>query len=59
MWRPTGQPHMWFTGGGLGQCRIYSRFIALQIKRDLHLAAKSAEKRKVPSRPAPMHAASA
>lgn len=41
MWHKTDQPNMWFTGGGLGQCRIYSKFIMLQIKRDLHELAKS------------------
>ena len=25
------QPGLWFTGGSFSQCRIYSRFIALQI----------------------------
>ena len=32
MWRRTPQPGMWFVGGGLPQVRIYSRFLALQIK---------------------------
>jgi cation diffusion facilitator CzcD-associated flavoprotein CzcO len=31
MWSRTGQPGLWFTGGAFSQCRIYSRFIALQI----------------------------
>ncbi|MDO8399109.1 MAG: NAD(P)/FAD-dependent oxidoreductase [Bradyrhizobium sp.] len=31
MWTRTGQPGLWFTGGSFSQCRIYSRFIALQI----------------------------
>jgi putative flavoprotein involved in K+ transport len=31
MWTRTGQPGLWFTGGAFSQCRIYSRFIALQI----------------------------
>jgi putative flavoprotein involved in K+ transport len=31
MWRPTGQAGLWFTAGSLAQCRIYSRFLALQI----------------------------
>ena len=54
MWQPTGQPQMWFTGGGLGQCRIYSLFIALQIKRDLHLAARSATAQQASPRPVSM-----
>jgi putative flavoprotein involved in K+ transport len=31
MWTRTGQPGLWFTGGAFSQCRIYSRYIALQI----------------------------
>ncbi|WP_135466435.1 flavin-containing monooxygenase [Crenalkalicoccus roseus] len=38
MWRPTGQPGLWFHGGGLAQCRIFSKVLALQIKaRELGL----------------------
>jgi putative flavoprotein involved in K+ transport len=32
MWRPTAQPGLWFTAGSLAQCRIFSQFLALQIK---------------------------
>jgi putative flavoprotein involved in K+ transport len=32
MWRPTGQPNLWFHAGGLAQCRIFSKVLALQIK---------------------------
>lgn len=32
MWQPTAQPGLWFTAGSLAQCRIYSRYLALQIK---------------------------
>ncbi|KAL0258734.1 hypothetical protein SLS55_006237 [Diplodia seriata] len=32
MWRPSGHPGLWFMGGNLALCRIYSRFLALQIK---------------------------
>lgn len=32
MYRPTPQPGLWFMGSGLSQARIYSHFIALQIK---------------------------
>ncbi|MDB5375249.1 MAG: NAD(P)/FAD-dependent oxidoreductase [Belnapia sp.] len=32
MWRPTPQEGLWFTAGSLAQCRIYSQFLALQIK---------------------------
>ncbi len=31
MWARTPQPGLWFTGGAFSQCRIYSRYIALQI----------------------------
>lgn len=31
MWSRTRQPGLWFTGGAFSQCRIYSRYIALQI----------------------------
>jgi putative flavoprotein involved in K+ transport len=31
MWIRTEQPGLWFTGGSFSQCRIYSRFVALQI----------------------------
>jgi putative flavoprotein involved in K+ transport len=38
MWRPTGQPGLWFLAGGLAQCRIFSKVLALQIKaRELGL----------------------
>lgn len=40
MWRPTGQPGLWFHAGGLAQCRIFSKVLALQIKaRELGLIA--------------------
>ena len=32
MWQPTGQPGLWFMAGSFAQCRIYSKFLALQIK---------------------------
>jgi len=32
MWRPTGQPGLWLTAGSLAQCRIYSRYLSLQIR---------------------------
>jgi thioredoxin reductase len=32
MYRPTPQKGLWFMGGGLAQCRIYSKPLALQIK---------------------------
>ena len=35
MWRPTAQPGLWFTAGSLAQCRIYSKYLALQIKARL------------------------
>jgi len=32
MWRRTAQPGLWFTAGSLAQCRIFSCYLALQIK---------------------------
>jgi putative flavoprotein involved in K+ transport len=32
MWTRTAQPGLWFTAGSLAQCRIFSRYLALQIK---------------------------
>ncbi|GFF26975.1 probable indole-3-pyruvate monooxygenase YUCCA3 [Aspergillus lentulus] len=32
MWRPSGHPGFWFMGGNLALCRVYSKFLALQIK---------------------------
>ena len=32
MWRATAQPGLWFTAGSLAQCRIFSRYLAIQIK---------------------------
>jgi cation diffusion facilitator CzcD-associated flavoprotein CzcO len=32
MWKRTAQPGLWFAAGSLAQCRIYSRYLALQIK---------------------------
>jgi hypothetical protein len=35
MWTRTGQEHLWLMGGALNECRLFSRFLALQIKADL------------------------
>ena len=35
MWKRTAQENLWIMGGGLAECRLYSRFLALQIKADL------------------------
>ena len=32
MYKPTAQQGLWFTGGGFAQGRVWTRFIALQIK---------------------------
>jgi putative flavoprotein involved in K+ transport len=32
MFVPTPQPGLWFIAGSLAQCRIYSKYLALQIK---------------------------
>ncbi len=35
MWRRTAQPGLWITGGSLLNSRLYSRFLALEIKAQL------------------------
>jgi cation diffusion facilitator CzcD-associated flavoprotein CzcO len=35
MWQQTAQPGLWFMGGSLMDCRLHSRFLALQIKAEL------------------------
>jgi putative flavoprotein involved in K+ transport len=32
MWVRTGQRGLWFTAGSFAQCRIFSKYLALQIK---------------------------
>ena len=32
MWMPTTQEGLWFQGGSFAQCRMYSKYLALQIK---------------------------
>ncbi len=32
MWMRTGQPGLWFIAGSFAQCRIYSKYLALQLK---------------------------
>jgi putative flavoprotein involved in K+ transport len=32
MFKRTPQPGLWFIAGSLAQCRIYSKYLALQIK---------------------------
>jgi len=32
MFTRTAQPGLWFIAGSLAQCRIYSRYLGLQIK---------------------------
>ena len=34
MYTCTAQPGLWFIAGSFAQCRIYSKFLALQIKAD-------------------------
>ncbi|KAL4928911.1 flavin-containing monooxygenase [Aspergillus undulatus] len=31
IWRPSGHPGFWFMAGALALCRVYSKFVALQI----------------------------
>jgi cation diffusion facilitator CzcD-associated flavoprotein CzcO len=35
MWRRTAQPGLWLTGGALLDSRLYSRFLAIEIKAQL------------------------
>lgn len=35
VWRPSGHPHFWFMGGSLQLARVYSRYLALQIRAEL------------------------
>lgn len=35
VWRPSGHPGFWFMAGNLLQCRIFSKYLALQIKARL------------------------
>jgi cation diffusion facilitator CzcD-associated flavoprotein CzcO len=43
MFRPTPQKGLWFIGGGLAHARIYSHFMALQIKaREVGLIGRAA-----------------
>jgi len=32
MYSRTGQPGLWFIAGSLAQCRIFSKYLGLQIK---------------------------
>jgi putative flavoprotein involved in K+ transport len=32
MWIATAQQGLWFQGGSFAQCRMYSKYLALQIK---------------------------
>ncbi|MCB4823679.1 flavin-containing monooxygenase [Roseicella aerolata] len=32
MWVRTPQPGLWFTGGSFSQCRMYSKYLAMQIQ---------------------------
>lgn len=32
MYKRTAQQGVWFIAGGIGQCRINSKYLALQIK---------------------------
>ncbi|KAK2755019.1 hypothetical protein FQN54_006547 [Arachnomyces sp. PD_36] len=32
IWRKSGHPGFWYMGGNLALCRVYSKFLALQIK---------------------------
>ncbi|MSQ65417.1 MAG: monooxygenase [Limnohabitans sp.] len=38
MWCETPQPGLWFIAGSFAQCRIYSKYLALQIRQGLSAA---------------------
>ncbi len=49
MWRRTAQDGLWFIAGSLAQCRIYSKYLALQIKaleEGLIAGSRAAERRR-------------
>lgn len=35
VWRPTAQPNFWIMGGAITEARLFSRFLAVQIKASL------------------------
>jgi hypothetical protein len=35
MWTRTAQQGLWLMGGAFNECRLYSKFLALQIRADL------------------------
>jgi len=52
MWTPTAQPGLWFTGGSFAQCRVYSKYLALQIKaREAGLAPSLSARHRRPATP--------
>ncbi len=52
MWMRTGQPGLWFIAGSFAQCRIYSKYLALQIKAmEEGLLERSAQPRSEPALP--------
>jgi putative flavoprotein involved in K+ transport len=54
MFMRTPQPGLWFIAGSLAQCRIYSKYLALQIKAlEAGVLADSAKVRTVPTLRAP------
>ena len=45
MFTATAQPGLWFIAGSFAQCRIYSKYLALQIKaREIGLASATHDK---------------
>lgn len=56
MWRRTAQPGLWFVGGGLPHVRVYSRYLAQQIKAvEEGLIAPTVERAKSGPEPAYAH----
>ncbi len=57
MFRRTVQPGLWFIAGSFAQCRIYSRYLALQIQKDLIETISRRDRSTPPDRPAAPNAA--
>jgi thioredoxin reductase len=50
MFRRTPQPGLWFIAGSFAQCRIYSKYLALQIQKEL-IGSRSRPGRSIPHDP--------
>jgi thioredoxin reductase len=57
MFRRTPQPGLWFIAGSFAQCRIYSKYLALQIQKDLIESLSRPDRSTPRDRPAARNAA--